>query len=195
MMTAAEELGGRHEAQYDYAPLVRLLVLTGLRVSEALALRWQDVDLLGATIRVHHSWAREGRLTPPKTKAGVRDVPIAPGLVDMLTLLKPEHAGDEDFVFSTTGRRPVPYHNFRERGFTPALERAGPRRERDHYPRASFGGRLALRGTQPVHAGDGERHGAGRSGRDVEALRTPIRPLRRQRPGPRGASVAHGAST
>jgi integrase len=43
----------------------------------------------------------------------------------MLTLLKADHATDDQFVFSTTGRRPVSYHNFRERGFTPAVERAG----------------------------------------------------------------------
>jgi integrase len=125
LVAAAEGLGQRREANYDYAPLIRLLVLTGLRVSEGLALRWCDVDLLEATIRVRHSLARDGTLTQPKTKAGRRSVPIAPGIVDMLTLLKPEDASDEDFVFSTTGRRPVSYHNFRDRGFTPAVDRAG----------------------------------------------------------------------
>ena len=125
LIAAAENLGRRQQAQCDYAPLIRLLVLTGLRVSEALALRWGDVDLLDATVRVRHSWARDGKLTEPKTKAGRRDVPIAPGLVDMLTLLKPDYAADEQFVFSTTGRRPVSYHNFRDRGFTPALDKAG----------------------------------------------------------------------
>jgi integrase len=125
LITAAEELGRRPGANYDYSPLIRLLVLTGLRVSEALALRWQDVDLLEATIHVRHSWSRDGRLTEPKTKAGKRDVPIAPGLVDMLTMLKPVDAKEDSFVFSTTGSRPVSYHNFRDRGFTPALKRAG----------------------------------------------------------------------
>jgi integrase len=96
-----------------------------MRVSEALALRWGDVDLLGAAIRVRHSWGRDGRLAPTKTKAGNRDVPIAPGLVDVLVGIKPEDATNEDFVFTTTGNRPVSYHNFRDRGFVPALERAG----------------------------------------------------------------------
>jgi integrase len=125
LVSAAEELGRRREANYDYSPLVRLLVASGMRVSEALALRWQDVDLLDATIRVRHSLARDGKLTPPKTRAGRRDVPIAPGLVDMLVQLKPADAADDGFVFSTTGRRPVSYHNFRDRGFAPALAKAG----------------------------------------------------------------------
>jgi integrase len=124
LLAAAEELGSRKVAQYDYAPLIRLLVLKGMRVSEALALRWQDVDLLTATIHVRHSWSREGTLTQPKTKAGRRGVPIAPGLVDMLVTLKPEQAADDGFVFSTSGRTPVSYWNFRDRGFVPALTKA-----------------------------------------------------------------------
>jgi len=89
------------------------------------SLRWQDVDLLNATIQVRHSWSREGMLTEPKMKAGRRDVPIAPGLVDMLVTLKPENASDHSFVFSTMGRTPIAYWNFRDRGFVPALAKAG----------------------------------------------------------------------
>jgi integrase len=125
LIAAAEERATRREANYDYAPLIRLLVLTGLRVSEALALRWADIDLLDATIDVRHSWSRDGKLTPPKTKAGVREVPVAPGLVDMLAVLKPEVTNDVTFVFSTTGERPISYHNVRERGFHPAIDAAG----------------------------------------------------------------------
>jgi integrase len=125
VMTAAEERGALKTANYDYAPLLRVLVVTGLRVSEALALRWQDVDLLNGLINVRHSWSRRGALTKPKTAAGLREVPIAPGLVDLLVTMKPEQASETDHIFSTTGARPVSYHNFWARGFTPALERAG----------------------------------------------------------------------
>ena len=125
LIAAAEELGRRKQANYDYTALIRLLVSTGLRVSEALALRWQDVDLLTGTIQVRHSWSRSGQLTEPKTKAGRRPVLIAPGLVDMLVTLKPEDEADDAFVFSTTGRKPVSYWNFLARGFTPAIEKAG----------------------------------------------------------------------
>jgi len=126
LLAAAEELGRRAEAQYDYSPLIHLLVLTGLRVSEALALRWCDVDLLEATLHVRHSWSRDGVLTEPKTKNGRRDVPLGPGLVDVLVRLKPDDAADGDFVFATrTNRaRPVSYWNFRKRGFEKALESA-----------------------------------------------------------------------
>lgn len=51
-------------------------------------------------------------------------MPLSPGLVDVLVTVKPETASEQDFVCSTTGLRPVSW-NFRERGFVPALERAG----------------------------------------------------------------------
>jgi integrase len=97
----ASLLGSRKVAHYDYTPLIRLLVLTGLRISE------------------------ERTLTEPKTKTGRRDVPIAPGLVDMLVTLKPEDAREDNFVFSTTGLTPIAHWNFRDRGFVPALKKAG----------------------------------------------------------------------
>lgn len=126
LVDAAEGLAARPESRYDYAPLIRVLVTLGLRVGEALALRWCDVRLLEAELHVEHTWGRDGddRLGPPKTSAGVRTVPLAPGMVDLFALLKADDAGEEDFVFSTTGKRPVSYFNFRRRGFQSALEGA-----------------------------------------------------------------------
>jgi integrase len=127
LISASEDLGKRPEARYDYSPLIRLLVSTGLRVSEALALRWEEVDLLDGTLRIKHSLNRDGTLGPPKTKAGEREVWLSPGLVDLLVALKPLDALEEDFVFASkrTPDRPLSYFNFRRRGFEPALEKAG----------------------------------------------------------------------
>jgi len=103
-----------------------VLVLTGLRVSEALALHWADVDLLNAELNIHSSGSRDGRLVAPKTEAGRRKVPLSPGLVDLLVQLKPEGAAEADFVFTSKALgRPISYWNFRARGFVKALERAG----------------------------------------------------------------------
>lgn len=127
LIAAAAELGKRADARYDYSALIHLLALTGLRVSEALALRWEDVDLPEAELHVRGSWARSGEITNPKTKAGLRTLPLSPGLVDLLVGLKPEDASPADFVFASkqNRRRPISYHNFRKRGFERALERAG----------------------------------------------------------------------
>src|SRR5207244_1217819 len=84
LIAAADALGQRKEANYNYAPLIHLLALTGLRVSEALALRWTDVELLTGELHVTGTWSRDGTITAPKTEAGVRTVPLSPGLVDLL---------------------------------------------------------------------------------------------------------------
>jgi integrase len=127
LIAAAEELDRRPESRYGYAPLIKLLVLTGLRVSEGLALRWQDVDLLSGILHVRHSLNRDGTLGKPKTDAGEREVWLSPGLVETLVQLKPLDASEGDFVFAskTNRERPVSYHNFRSRGFEPALVKAG----------------------------------------------------------------------
>jgi integrase len=43
-----------------YRPLAELLIATGLGISEALALRWDDVDLEGGRIRVLRALKKEG---------------------------------------------------------------------------------------------------------------------------------------
>jgi integrase len=125
LMAAADELGRRPKARFDYSPLIQVLALTGLRVSEALALKWADVDLLAGVLNVRHSLGREGSLGPPKTKAGARVVPLRPGLVDLLIRLKPLDASDADFVFAGKRGTPLGYWNVRNRGFQKAVEQAG----------------------------------------------------------------------
>src|SRR5262249_32264337 len=58
----------------EWRPLVTLLAQSGLRVSEALPLRWSDIDFGRRRLRVRRSLSR-GQLGPPKTRHGRRDVP------------------------------------------------------------------------------------------------------------------------
>lgn len=53
--------------------LVWLLVLTGLRIGELLALRWQDVDLDAGVLRVRRT-LYEGHFDEPKTRSSARTV-------------------------------------------------------------------------------------------------------------------------
>jgi len=126
LVAAADELGRRPQARYNYGPLIRLLALTGLRVAEALALQWADVDLDLGELHVTRLWTRTATMAPPKTKAGTRNVPLSAELVDLLTELKRDRRANDPFVFaSRAGGSPVSYWNFRRRGFGPALAKAG----------------------------------------------------------------------
>jgi integrase len=64
--------------------IVAFLIGTGARRGEALALRWSDVDLDGATVRIERSLEQTTaglRIKSPKTKHGRRLVAIGPSVV------------------------------------------------------------------------------------------------------------------
>lgn len=89
LLTAAE--GGR------YAPLFALLVHTGLRRGEALALHWSDVDLDAKLLRVHGTLARvDGELivTETKTPKSRRAVPLSPTAERLLRDIRTRQAAE-----------------------------------------------------------------------------------------------------
>jgi integrase len=88
------------------------LVLTGLRRSELQALRWRDVDLLAAVLRVRDS----------KTEDGVRSIALSPGLVEALSghYARTAYKGDAELVFCHPERGTV----YRATTFQAALEKA-----------------------------------------------------------------------
>jgi integrase len=96
-------------------PFLHIAVFAGLRKSEIRALDWNDVDLAKQTIRVSRAVDAAGRFGPPKSRAGVRSVPIAPALLTVLRewkLASPPNAGDYLFP-SPSGegvRSPEPIH-------------------------------------------------------------------------------------
>jgi integrase len=119
-------LAARPTAQYDYTPLIRVAIFTGLRIGELLGLRWQDVDLKEAVIRVRWQWTRTGELALPKTSKAIRRVPIAPDLVKLTEhKLASGYAQEGDFVFPSKKGTPLLARNAVLRGFEPALELAG----------------------------------------------------------------------
>ena len=89
---------GRRDRVADPAEAVRLLhalavedrvlwataLYAGLRRGELTALRWEDMDLAGGTIRVQRGWDHvEGEIAP-KSREGRRTVPIPAALRDHL---------------------------------------------------------------------------------------------------------------
>lgn len=88
-------------------PLIATLVFAGLRISEAIGLRWRDVDLAGGRLRVADS----------KTDAGVRWVPILPVLRDELLSRKAsaKYVAPHDPVFANQRGKPLSRDNTRTR--------------------------------------------------------------------------------
>ena len=71
-----------------YDDVFHTLIYTGLRRSEALALKWENVDLEGQTLRVvdglHRLRGMGLTLLPVKTAKSRRQIDITPEVVDRL---------------------------------------------------------------------------------------------------------------
>lgn len=117
-------------AQLD--PRDRLLVLllrwTGLRIAEALGLRWEDVDRTaeGPVLHVRRQW-QDGRLVDhAKTTASIRSVAVVPTLERALDQARRDAAfdGPADPIFATCRGTHQDSHNLRRR-LRPAARAAG----------------------------------------------------------------------
>jgi integrase len=104
--------------------LASLLVFTGLRVGEALALRWRDVDLEAGLLRVRQT-VYEGHFDEPKTRRSNRTVPLAELCVQILAARRPAVANPDALVFSTRNGSPLSRRNLLRRQLTPMAEALG----------------------------------------------------------------------
>ncbi|WP_431876180.1 tyrosine-type recombinase/integrase [Amycolatopsis sacchari] len=72
----------------DLPDLTRFMLATGVRIGEALALYWEDVDLDAARVSIKYTVVRVRgaglRRKKPKTDAGVRTLPLPSWAVEML---------------------------------------------------------------------------------------------------------------
>ncbi len=104
--------------------MLALIAATGLRRGEALALRWADVNLRDATLRVNSTLGRvDGALitTESKSERSRRTVPLSPAVVKLLKARRAAQARerpaavnqwtDTGLVFTTELGTPVEPRN------------------------------------------------------------------------------------
>lgn len=160
-----EQLDALLEAAKDsrYFALIYTIAYTGLRLGEALGLKWEDVDLEAGTLHVTETFdERDGDMIEwgdGKTDASRRVVRISPDVAAVLRRHKKEQEwlkrleGDryKDFglVFATeTGFPPSP-SNLRQRYLYPACEKAGVPRVTFHQLRHTHATLLLKAGVHP----------------------------------------------
>ena len=126
--------------------VVRVLAACGLRTGEVLALRWRDLDPRRANVR--RALSRSGRIGPPKSRAGVRAVPLPASLAhDLLAhRLECEYPDDDDFAFPNRHGRPQDVKNFANRVFASAARSAGVPWATPHILRHSYASRMIREG-------------------------------------------------
>jgi integrase len=112
----------------EHRPLIATLTFGGLRISEALGLRWADVDLDRGQLHVRGQLDHKSRdRADTKTTSGTRSVVLMPALGRMLAehRLASRYSSDSDPVFVTAVGSPMNRDNVRTRVLGPAVKRAG----------------------------------------------------------------------
>jgi integrase len=99
------------------------LALTGTRIGEAIETRWRDVDLGRRTLHVRRRFYR-GRVGPPKSKYGRRQLRLTPALASALWRLRGA-AGDDELVFTAELGARIDQSNLMSRVLKPAAVEAG----------------------------------------------------------------------
>ena len=108
------------ELPTDWRPFFELLLQTGVRISEAVGLQWDDIVLEASPhVRVRRQVCR-GRVKPPKSRYGRRDIPLSPGMAATLAS-RPRNGGP---VFASSSGGCLDVSNVRSRVLRPAADRA-----------------------------------------------------------------------
>jgi len=102
------------------------LAHTGLRISEAIGLRWEHLDLgEHPKVRVREQLYK-GKRKRLKSKDGKRDIPLSPGMAQqLLELRRDAHRGPGSPVFASNAGSPLRPENVYRRALAPAAIEAG----------------------------------------------------------------------
>ncbi len=104
--------------------IVSVLVRTGLRIGELLALRWMDVDFRLREIRVERN-VYEGHFDEPKTKSSRRRVPLSPAAASLLRARRSKGVTPGELVFASRTGTPLSRRNLLQRQLQPAADALG----------------------------------------------------------------------
>ena len=122
---------GELKAMIDHAPdrwrpLIITAVFTGMRISELRGLPWSNVDLSKCVIYVRQRADAWCKIAAPKSKAGARDIPLAPLVVHTLKAWRLRcPKGELDLVFPNRCGRPLTVPNLRKHVLSPLQAKAG----------------------------------------------------------------------
>lgn len=133
--------------------LFQFFFWTGLRTSEAIALRWADVDWQRGEIKINRARTQTAAdAETPKTKAGRRIVKLLPPALEALIAQKPHTymLGQEVFHDPRTNEPWAGDQPVREGFWVPTLRRAKVRYRRPYQTRHTYASRMLTAGESPM---------------------------------------------
>jgi len=114
------------QAPDRWRPLIVTAIFTGMRISELRGLSWRDVDLGKGVIHVRQRADAWRKIGAPKSKAGRRDIPLAPLAINTLREWKLRcPKGELQLVFPNSVGKPCTVPNLRDRVLGPLQAAAG----------------------------------------------------------------------
>jgi integrase len=146
----------RKERFPDYYPFVLCMARTGMRIGEATALQWHDIDFEKNYIIVRRNIPHHREVQTTKTEASQRKVDMSPELSAELKRLRTERKKQamadgkvfdaEEWVFPTEDGTPVHYTNFLRRVWHKIQDTAKVRRRTPHDLRHSWASHMLASG-------------------------------------------------
>jgi integrase len=104
--------------------IARLLAMTGLRIGELLALRWQDIDLDKGFFSVRQT-VYEGHFDVPKSRRSKRTLPLGPVCAEIFRSLRKPDVDPSALVFSARNGSPLSRRNLLNRQLRPTCKALG----------------------------------------------------------------------
>jgi integrase len=129
-----------------------VLIFTGLRPNEALALSWNDVDFDREVIRIRRSINRFEGVGLPKTASSEREVDLLPNVKAVLQEQRLRSQLRSEFVFPSEARGgPLDLTNLRERNWRRLLRKSGLRPRTLYQCRHTYAALQLSRGENPQY--------------------------------------------
>ncbi|NKX43995.1 tyrosine-type recombinase/integrase [Roseicyclus persicicus] len=110
------------KAPASHRTMFTVAIFTGMRISELRGLFWDAVDFDRRVIKIKRRADEFGQIGPPKSRAGERDIPMAPTVLDALAAWKKSGLTTDDGpVFPNAAGGIQNYNNLYNRVFRPML--------------------------------------------------------------------------